>query len=52
MVKGDAHINSGDAVAEYDPTYDYIVSSVEGKVIYIDLDVNERTRKIEEKNLH
>jgi len=48
-VKEDAHLNSGDAIAEYDPTYDYIVTSVDGKVMFINLDITERTRKVEDK---
>jgi DNA-directed RNA polymerase subunit beta' len=48
--EGDS-ISSGDAIAEYDPTYEYVVSSTEGRVMYIGLDVIERKRKTEEKTV-
>jgi DNA-directed RNA polymerase subunit beta' len=50
-VKEDASITSGDAIAEYDPTYEYAVSSAEGRVMYLGLDVTERKRKIENKTV-
>jgi DNA-directed RNA polymerase subunit beta' len=50
-VKEDSAISSGDVIAEYDPTYEYIVASTEGKVIYLGLDITERKRKIDEKNV-
>ena len=50
-VKEDSHISSGDAVAEYDPTYEYVVATTEGKVIYLGLDIIERKRKIEDKTV-
>jgi uncharacterized protein YfkK (UPF0435 family) len=48
-VKEDVSVSSGDAIAEYDPTYEYAISSAEGKVMYLGLDVTERKRKIENK---
>ncbi|MFH1710509.1 MAG: DNA-directed RNA polymerase subunit beta' [bacterium] len=47
--KEGASVASGDVIAEYDPTYEYVVASTEGKVMYIGLDVTERKRKIEDK---
>jgi DNA-directed RNA polymerase beta' subunit len=41
----------GDAIAEYDSTFDYVVTSVEGKAMYLGLLTTERKRKIEEKTL-
>jgi DNA-directed RNA polymerase subunit beta' len=51
-VKDGEHISAGDAIAEFDPTYDYIVSSVDGKAMYINLNLTERKKKIEEKTIH
>ena len=49
--KEDASVSSGDVIAEYDPTYEYAVSSAEGRVMYLGLDVTERKRKIENKTV-
>jgi len=51
-VKDRASISSGDAVAEYDPTYEFVVSGAEGRVMYLGLEITERKRKIEEKTIH
>jgi len=51
-VKDGSTISSGDAIAEYDPTYEYVASSTEGRVMYLGLDVTEKKRKIEEKSVH
>jgi len=50
-VKDGSSISSGDAIAEYDPTYEYVVSSIEGRVIYLGLDVIERRKRIEDKTV-
>jgi len=50
-VKEGVSVSSGDAIAEYDPTYEYIVSSAEGRVMYLGLEITERKRKIENKTV-
>ena len=42
-------IKANGVLAEYDATYEYIVSSAPGKVLFIDLDLFDRKRKVGDK---
>ncbi|MFC1560262.1 DNA-directed RNA polymerase subunit beta'', partial [Candidatus Margulisiibacteriota bacterium] len=50
-VKEKDHIESGDVVAEYDATYEYLTSSAAGKTLFLGLDILERRKKLEGKTL-
>ena len=44
-VKDGEKVSAGKVIAEYDPTYEYVISSTAGRVMYIDLDVSERRKE-------
>ena len=46
-----SHASAGSVIAEYDPTYDYIIATSEGRVRIIDIDTFERKKKTGEKTL-
>ncbi|MFA5839119.1 MAG: DNA-directed RNA polymerase subunit beta' [Candidatus Margulisiibacteriota bacterium] len=44
-VKDGQKIEAGEAIAGYDPTYEYVVTSSPGKVMYLDLDVSRKRKE-------
>ncbi|MBI5399802.1 DNA-directed RNA polymerase subunit beta' [Candidatus Saganbacteria bacterium] len=42
LVKEGQKVEAGENIAEYDPTYEYIISSAAGKIMYLDLEVSKR----------
>jgi len=42
LVKEGQKVEAGEAIAEYDPTYEYVISSAAGKIMYLDLEVSKR----------
>ncbi len=44
-VKDGEKVSAGEVMAEYDPTYEYVISSTAGRVMYIDLEVSERRKE-------
>jgi len=51
LVKKGAHVNASDTLAEYDPTYEYVITSSPGKVKFLNLGVNTRKRKAGNKTI-
>jgi DNA-directed RNA polymerase subunit beta' len=47
VVKDADHIDSGKVIAEYDPTYEYAISSVPGRVKFVNLEVSTRKKRTE-----
>ncbi len=45
-VKEGAMVSAGDILAEYDPTYEYVVSSTHGKVCFFNIDPLRRKKEI------
>ena len=50
-VKPGSEVKSGDILAEYDQTYDYIFASAAGRVKYIGLDILKRKRRVGGKTI-
>jgi DNA-directed RNA polymerase subunit beta' len=44
-VKDGQKVDAGEIVAEYDPTYEYVISSTGGKAMYIDLEMMEKRKE-------
>ena len=44
-VKDSQKVQAGEVVAVYDPTYEYVISSTAGRIMYIDLEVTERRKE-------
>ncbi len=51
LVKKGADVEAASVLAEYDQTYDYVISSTPGKVKFINLEVTPRKRKFEGKSI-
>ncbi|HTY12952.1 MAG TPA: DNA-directed RNA polymerase subunit beta' [Candidatus Omnitrophota bacterium] len=51
MVKAGQDVKTGDAIAEYDATYDYLISSAAGKVKYLNLETFHRRKRVEGKSV-
>ena len=45
-VKLKDHVSAGEVLAEYDPTYEFVISSAPGKVKYIGIDVLSRKKRV------
>jgi DNA-directed RNA polymerase subunit beta' len=46
QVKEGQKVDAGETIALYDPTYEYVISSTSGKVMYVDLEVSKKRGEI------
>ena len=44
-VKDGQKVSANETIAEYDPTYEYVISSTAGRTMFIELDVSERRKE-------
>jgi len=45
------HVDAKQIIAEYDPTYDYIIATTEGKLKLMNIDTFERKKKIDDRTI-
>ncbi len=45
-VKDGQKVEAGEIFALYDPTYEYVITSTAGKIMYVDLEVSERRKEM------
>ncbi|MFC1496234.1 DNA-directed RNA polymerase subunit beta' [Candidatus Margulisiibacteriota bacterium] len=50
-VKEGATVEAGDVLAEYDPTYEYVISTTSGKVKFFGIDPLNRKREVHNRNI-
>jgi DNA-directed RNA polymerase subunit beta' len=46
QVKEEQKVEAGETIALYDPTYEYVISSAPGKLMYVDLEVSKKRGEI------
>ncbi len=51
LAKEKESVHAGDTIAEYDPTYEYVVSSTHGKIKFLNLELMHRRKKVDSKVL-
>jgi DNA-directed RNA polymerase subunit beta' len=44
-VKDGQKVESGETIALYDPTYEYVISSTAGRIMYIDFDLSQKKKE-------
>ncbi len=44
-VKDGQKVSAGEIIVEYDPTYEYVISSTAGRIMYLGLEVTERRKE-------
>ncbi|MFH1347910.1 MAG: DNA-directed RNA polymerase subunit beta'', partial [Candidatus Margulisiibacteriota bacterium] len=45
VVKEGQKVSAGETIALYDPTYEYVITSAAGKIMYIDLEVSHKRKE-------
>ncbi|MBN2057520.1 MAG: DNA-directed RNA polymerase subunit beta' [Candidatus Saganbacteria bacterium] len=46
LVKDGQKVDAGQALAEYDPTYEYVITSAAGKIMYLDLEISSKRKEL------